>query len=168
MGAKGRAWRKAYDSLKLDVTKGQRLTLDLIAEAVELADAHLKEVASPSKSDARVNAAAAGASTAPAAGNTPSKSKAKTWRDKQGKCHIKELEAKLAAKDEPRKGGKPVPSTKDEKAGGRPDRPGAFTRHPVCATCKDRHVVRKCLKDKVKAAREALAEMEAKLKKQEQ
>ena len=48
-GTTGRAWRKAYDSLRASISRGKRLSLQLIEPAIKLAEAHLRERSSQSK-----------------------------------------------------------------------------------------------------------------------
>jgi len=84
-GQTGRAWRKAYDSLRASISRGKRLSLALIEPAIKLAEAHLRE-GSPVKEE-----------------RTASKATTEDCETKRGfhaakKDHkkIKELEAKLA------------------------------------------------------------------------
>jgi len=85
-GQTGRAWRKAYDSLRASISRGKRLSLALIEPAIKLAEAHLRE-GSPVKEERTASKA-----TPEDAGDT----KRGFHTAKKDRKKIKDLEAKLA------------------------------------------------------------------------
>lgn len=160
-GARGRAWRKAYDHLCAAITRGQRLDLQLISDSVKLSDAHLRDAGLSGIDPDEPPAQAATATTAaadPTTPTTPGKKK-KSWKELRTvmAAKVKTLEAQLAEKPDSRR-----PQTPKGGSGAAPGRTDA----PVCKTCGDSHHG-KCLKDSVKEQRERLAADEAKLKKQQ-
>ena len=139
-GATGRAWRKAYDYLHLAILHGQRLDLDIIEQAVKLAEHHLRDAdATTPSEDLAARAAAA----------QPEK-KGKTFREKRMEKKLKTLEAKLAGKGDdtksasaagnPAQGAKSsAPHTPYKGAQGKGDHPAKGDPPAVCKVCGDKH-----------------------------
>lgn len=106
-GATGRAWRKAYDSLSAGISRGKRLTLSLVEQAIKLAESHLREQSSPSKA-----ANQAAAEDVPAEGEGGKKGHHAACKANKRIC---ELEAKLAKAE-----GKPDSALKTPTKGHKP------------------------------------------------
>jgi len=137
-GAQGRAWRKAHDYLREGITRGQRLDLDFIGEAVKLADAHLRDSAGAADQDAQARAA----TTADADADPPDSAKKQSWRERRLAKKVQALEAKVANAD----GKKTPPSTpaKGGLGGGRAPSGKGTDPAPQCTKCHNCHFG-KCL-----------------------
>ena len=167
-GQAGRAWHKAYDSLRASISRGKRLSLALMEPAIKLAEAHLRETSSPSKDDKTTNAVKQDKGEK---SDEPATKRGHHAARKDRK-KIRDLQAQLAqatgGKSAPPSPGKRKPGT----APGTPKGPGRGEHcqdreERDCKDCGTRHWG-KCLKDRVREKRERLKEDEEKLRKLEQ
>jgi len=112
-GRTGRAWRKAYDSLRASISRSKRLSLALVEPTIKLAKAHLREDELQSK-DAKTSTAKVAAAAKVAAKEEESEPKRGYHAARKDREKIKKLQAQLAkatGKPAPASPSKPRPGT---------------------------------------------------------